>query len=220
MKPWQIMLEAQLTAGDAPAVLSRDLLMRFARHNQKRPVPPSSLTYWLKGAKTQGKLQPVQRGLYLNRFRSPPGLLTDAAAWLHKDAIVSLNTVLGDAGVLNNPSHVVTAVVPLNRNAPPPSLGRQHTQAGTFHFYGIPRHILEAGEGSERLDLYEWREQPRATPEKALIDWLYLADSPRSHRTWPSREDIDLDLLDSKRLKNLADAAGMSETLSHWLNKH
>lgn len=217
MKPWQIMLENRLSAADAPAVLSRDLLLRFARSGRERPLPPSSLTYWLKGAKARGKFQPVQRGLFLNRFRVPPGQLADAAAWLQSDTIVSLNTVLGDAGVLNNASHVVTAVVPVDRHAPRPSLGRQRTQAGTFHFFGIPRRIVEAGADHDRLALHQQHEQLRATPEKALLDWLYLAASPRSHRTWPPRGDIDLDLLDSKRLRRLAVAADMKEVLETWL---
>lgn len=217
MKPWQITLEDRLAAADAPAVLSRDLLARFARAGRESPLPSSSLTYWLKNAKARGKLQPVQRGLFLNRFRVPPGQLADTAAWLQNDAILSLNTVLGDSGVLNNPSHVITAVVPVDPRVPPPSLGRHRTQAGTLHFFGIPRRVVEAGADSDRLASDRPHEQPRATPEKALLDWLYLAASPRSHRTWPPHQDIDMDLLDSKRLRKLAVAAGMKEVLETWL---
>jgi hypothetical protein len=216
MKDWQAQLEAQLSARDAPAVMSRTLLARFARTAYGNSLPPSSLTYWLKQAQARNKLSAIQRGLFLNRFRVPVGQLADAAAWLRRDAVVSLNTVLGDAGVLNNPSHTVTAVVPVDRGGVLPRLGRQATRAGTFHFFGIPRRVFEAGSAADRLTEDARYEHPRATPEKALLDWLYLASSPRSHRTFPPRSDIDFELLNGKRLDRLAKAAGMLEVLRAW----
>jgi hypothetical protein len=216
MKDWQAQLETDLSASDAPAVMSRALLARFARTAYGQSLPPSSLTYWLKRARARGKLSMIQRGLFLNRFRVPAGQLADAAAWLRTDAVVSLNTVLGDAGVLNNPSHTVTAVVPVDRGNVLPRLGRQATRAGIFHFFGIPRRVLEAGSVADRLAEDARYEHPRATPEKALLDWLYLASSPRSHRTFPPLTDIDFELLDGKRLDRLAKAAGMVDVLHTW----
>ena len=218
MKPWQIKFETRLAQAAAPAVLSRDLLARMARSARADlPVAGSSLSHWLKSAEARGRLQRVQRGLYLNGFRSPPGRLADATDWLRRDAVVSLNTVLGEAGVLNNPVRVVTAVVPVDAGAPPPQLGRKHTAAGTFHFFGLPRRILEAGAARDRLQTDGGVEHARATPEKALLDWLYLAASPHSHRTWPARGDLDVDLLDSARLRKLARAARLTAILDAWL---
>lgn len=56
------------------------------------------------------------RGLYLNRFTSPPGRLADAVPHVRRDAIVSfsLHTALDEAGAYNNPPHGVTAFVPLD----------------------------------------------------------------------------------------------------------
>lgn len=218
MKPWQMALEAALSADDAPAVLDRDLLGRLSRTSRAGdPVPVSSLTHWLKAARARGKLQPVVAGLYINRFRARPGTLEDAAHWLKLDAVLSLNTVLGDAGVLNNPSHTVTAVVPIDPGAPPPKLGRMPTRAGMLQFFGLPRRILEAGEPEDRLAASIGEDHVRATPEKALLDWLYLGLSPRSRRTLPPKEDIDLDLLDRVRLKRLARTMGLEEALADWL---
>lgn len=217
MNDWRAILEEHLAAADAPAVLNRALLARFARSAKGRPVAPSSLSYWLKSARVRGKLPAVQRGLFLNRWRRPAGTLADAAPWLRTDAVVSLNSVLGDAGVLNNPSHAVTAVVPLDRGAPPPRLGRQRTRAGSLHFFGLPRRILEAGATADRLSREQQHDHPRATPEKALLDWLYLAASPRSHRTWPPPADLDMDLLNLQRLRRLAKAADMQDVLQTWL---
>lgn len=219
MKAWQMLLEERLGADDAPAVLNRDLLNRMACSARAGggPVPASSLTHWLKTARTRNKLLPVVAGLYLNRYRASPGSLADAVHWLRADAIVSLNTVLGDAGILNNPSQLVTAVVPLNRGAPLPKLGRQVTQAGTVQFFGLPRRILDAGETDDRLEPVASRDHARATSEKALLDWLYLAKSPRSRRTSPPKSDIDLALLNRRRLKRLAMAMDIKLELDTWL---
>ncbi|HET7176969.1 MAG TPA: hypothetical protein VFK21_13315, partial [Gammaproteobacteria bacterium] len=80
MKPWQLRLEEALRADAAPAVLSRDLLARMARSARGgEDLPASSLTHWIRAAARNGRLQPVLRGLYLNRWRSRPVTLADAA---------------------------------------------------------------------------------------------------------------------------------------------
>ena len=115
MKAWQISMEQLLGDADAPPVLTRDLLDRFARSARDgKSVPKSTLSLWIQRAADAGKLVFVQRGLYLNQFRAVPGRLADTVPLLHKDAVVSLNTVLGDSGVLNNPSNTVTAIVPFD----------------------------------------------------------------------------------------------------------
>lgn len=218
MKAWQIRLERELSADNAPPILTRDLLARFARTARNgSALADRSLSHWLGTTAARNKLTMLQRGLYLNQFRAVPGTAADATSYLRTDAVVSLNTVLGDTGVLNNPSRIITAVVPIDRSAPPPKLGKLRTKAADFHFFGLPRRILDAGEADDRLDQSGRYEHPRATSEKALIDWLYLAHSPRSARTLPPRGDIDVDLLDTPRLTRLANASGLSEELESWL---
>ncbi|MEF8834212.1 MAG: hypothetical protein V5A42_05065 [Halofilum sp. (in: g-proteobacteria)] len=219
MKPWQIRLQRTLVRADAPPVLTRDLLSRFARTARDgSAIPASSLTHWVRQAVAEERLRPVQRGLWLNGFRARPGQPADAAAWLRPEAVVSLNTALGDAGVLNNPVRTVMAVVPLDAGAPPPKLGRLETRVGAFHFHGIPRRIMEAGAAEDRLEMTATWDHARATPEKALIDWLYLANSPRSRRTPPPRDDLDPDLLDRPRLQRLADAVGLAARVDEFLD--
>lgn len=216
MIAWQSRLASALAEPGAPPVLPRDLLRRFARSARGQPVPESTLTLWIGNATATGQLQAVQRGLYLNRFRNRPGQLVDAIPFFHRDAVVSLNTVLGDAGVLNNPSRVVTAIVPIDTGFPAPKLGRRRSLSGTFHFYGMPRRILEAGTVSDRLQPPERFEHLRATPEKALLDCLYLGRSPRSGRTPPPPGDLDVDMLDRRRLRRLAKAAYLTDALNEW----
>ena len=218
LKAWHRRIEHTLSAAEAPPVLTRDLIDRFARSARDgRPVPASTLSLWIAREADAGKLERVQRGLYLNRFHFVYGTLADAVPFFHKDAVVSLNTVLGDAGVLNNPSNTVTAVVPLDAGSPMPHLGRKTTAAGRLHFFGLPRRILQAGETRDRLEAEHRYTHARATPEKALIDWLYLARSPRSKRTMPVRADVDLTLLKQARLRRLAKATGLVDELKSWL---
>lgn len=63
----------------------------------------------------------------------------EAAVWLRPGAVISLQTVLGDAGVWNNYTGWVTAVVPLSSRYTTPSLGTVATGAGTFVFRGVPK---------------------------------------------------------------------------------
>ena len=221
MKAWQSKMRQLLSDTDAPPVLTRDLLKRYSRSaNTNQSVATSSLTYWQRSMSASENLRPIQRGLYLNCFRAKPGVLADSIAWFHSDAVVSLNTVLGDSGVLNNPTTVVTAVVPIDRGRHPPArLGRKTTQAGVVHFFGIPRHILQAGEARDRLEAEEQHEHLRATPEKALVDWIYLGLSPRSRRTPPPRDDIDMERLDRRRLRRLIQATNLEQEFAAWLDQ-
>ena len=57
----------------------------------------------------------------------------------------------------------------------------------------------------------------RATPEKALLDWLYLAKSPRSAVSPPALHDVEHDALNKRRLMRLARAMKLEDTLAQWL---
>lgn len=217
MTPWQIALERQLSGADAPGVLTLGAIARAAEIHRGSPIANSSLQHWIKGAAERGRLQRVYKGLYLNAFRSPPGRLLEAAPHLRRDAVISLHSALAEAGAINNPPRVVTAVVPIDAGAPPPSLGTVRTPKGIFSFRGLPRRVLEAGKIEDRLDTVRHQDVPCATPEKALLDWLYLAASPRSDLTVPARHDIDVGALDKKRLQRLAEAASTRVLLEAWL---
>ena len=54
----------------------------------------------------------MTRGLYLNQLAAPRPAAAEAAGFIRTRAIVSLQTVLGEAGVTNNFSDVVTSVLP------------------------------------------------------------------------------------------------------------
>lgn len=210
---WSTRLELALAEPAALRVLDRKSLMGLAQ--EVRPgVSEPTVERWIQDAVGANRLQRVVRGLYLNRLISPPAQLVEAAVWLRPGAVVSLQTVLGDAGVWNNYTGWVTAVVPLSPRYAIPSLGRLEAAAGTFVFRGMPEGVLEAGPEEERLA--PGTTYRRATSEAALLHWLYLSHSPRS-RMSPPPADLELAALDARRLKRLARAMRLSEQLDAWL---
>lgn len=210
---WRTRLELALAEPGALRVLDRKSIVGLARA-VRTGVSEPTVERWIQDAIGANRLQRVVRGLYLNRMINPPAQLTEAAVWLRPGAVVSLQTVLGDAGVWNNYTGWVTAVVPLSRRYAIPSLGRLEAAGGTFIFRGLPERVLEAGHEDDRLASgISYR---RATPEAALLHWLYLSNSSRSRMSAPP-SDLEPRSLDSRKLKRLARAMSLSEQLESWL---
>jgi len=179
----------------------------------RRDLSKPSVERWIREAVAANRLQRVVRGLFLNRLIVPAPRLCEAAVWLRPGAVISLQTVLGDSGVWNNHTDWVAAVVPLSSRYTTPSLGRLDTEGGTFVFRGVPERVLETGAEHDRF--VAGLDYRRATPEAALLHWLYLSNSPRS-RMSPPPLDLDLGELDLKRLKRLTAAMRLDANLSSW----
>ncbi|WP_129781726.1 hypothetical protein [Peristeroidobacter soli] len=209
---WDTRLELRLSESDAARVLNTSTLYRLARHEQSQ-LSRASLERWIHDALASRRLIKVVRGLYLNRMATPPAELAEAATWLRPGCVVSLQTVLGDSGVWNNYTAMVTAVVPFASDRPRPSLGMRSTLAGRFQFRGIPESVLVAGREADRLA--DVRGYLRATPEAALLHWLYLAASAHSNLLAPPL-DIDMEALNAARLRRLAEAMDLSDELAQW----
>ena len=210
---WTTRLEVALADSDALRVLDKTSIVRVARDMRSELSEPT-VERWIQEAVSANRLQRVVRGLYLNRLINPPAQLSEAAVWLRPGAVISLQTVLGDAGVWNNFTDWVTAVVPLSRRYTTPSLGRLETAAGIFVFRGLPETVLEAGREEDRL--VSGTTYRRATPEAALLHWLYLSNSPRSRMSEPPL-DLDRATLHVQRLRRLSRAMRLSELLEQWL---
>jgi hypothetical protein len=82
----------------------------------------------------------------------------------------------------------------------------------------MPVRLLDehAGALEDRLDLDV--SYARATPEKALLDWIYLGASPRTKLSGPPL-DIDLDKLKMPRLRRLAKAMDLGTALASYLSR-
>jgi hypothetical protein len=213
---WSTRLELVLAEPSALRVLDTASIIQVAK-NVRRDISKPSVERWIHEAVAANRLQRVVRGLFLNRLIAPPAQLCEAAVWLRPGAVISLQTALGDSGVWNNYTPWVTAVVPLSSRYTTPSLGRVETGGGTFVFRGISERILEIG--AERDRLVTGVDYRRATPEAALLHWLYLSDSPRSRMSAPPL-DLDLGVLDLKRLKRLATVMQLADSLAIWRDRN
>jgi hypothetical protein len=85
------------------------------------------------------------------------------------------------------------------------------TNAGRQLFY---KHGINTV-GIERIIEHADVKYPRATPEKALLDWLYLGASRYSKMAGPPL-DLELERLDASRLRRLARGMGLTEELAEW----
>ena len=213
---WSTRLELLLAEPSALRVLDTPSIIQLAR-NVRQGISKPSVERWIRQAVAAIRLQRVVRGLFLNRLITPPPQLCEAAVWLRPGAVISLQTALGDSGVWNNHTEWVTAVVPLSSRYTTPSLGRVETEGGTFVFRGVPEHVLETGAENDRLVAgVDYR---RATPEAALLHWLYLSNSPRSRMSTPPL-DLDLGELDLKRLRRLAIGMRLDANLTTWRDRN
>jgi hypothetical protein len=209
---WSTRLELVLAEPGALRVIDTASIIRLAK-DVRQDISKPSVERWIQEAVAANRLQRVVRGLFLNRLITPPAQLCEAAVWLRPGAVISLQTVLGDSGAWNNYTDWVTAVVPLSSRYTTPSLGRLETQGGTFVFRGMPERVLETGAENDRLVTgIDYR---RATPEAALLHWLYLSGSSRSRMSTPP-SDLDLGELELKRLTRLAAAMRLEADLRSW----
>lgn len=180
--------------------------------------PPSRPTFerWLQIACASGRLRKVREGVYLNAMGNRQVSPAAAAGHIRRAAVPSLSWVLEQEWALNNFGDVVTCVVPQSPGQPVPSVGSVRTPMGEFRFRAMPAHVLEP----VGVDVADWRDSrflhPRATPEKALCDWIYLGLSARSTLPLPPL-DLDMERLDTARLRRLTKAMGIEAGYLSWL---
>jgi hypothetical protein len=205
---------AILLGAEAPRVLTVPAIAAILADRRKLPAR-NTVFRWIRLQTAAGALRPVTRGLYINQLASPQPTAADAAGFVRSAAIVSLQLVLGEAGVTNNYSDIVTCVLPQSRGHSP-SVRAVRAERAEFRFHAMPARLLDsrAGELEDRMDM-DFR-YPRATPEKALLDWIYLGASPRTRIAGPPL-DIDASRLDRPRLRRLAKAMGVSIDLNAYL---
>jgi hypothetical protein len=181
----------------------------------RRKLPArNTLFRWVRNQVAGGALRPMTRGLYLNQLAAPRPAAAEAAGFIRTGAIVSLQTVLGEAGISNNFPDVVTSVLSHERGHVS-SVRPVKAADIEFRFHSMPARLLDdrAGELEDRMDLDV--KYPRATAEKALLDWLYLGASKYSKMAGPPL-DLELERLVASRLRRLARTMGLTEELAAW----
>ncbi len=211
---WKVRLDRRLIESDVEA-WTTGMLWNEASSNA---APPSRPTFerWLAKACASGWLRKVRNGLFLNAAGNKSVSVGAAAGYIKQTAVPSLAWVLEQDWILNNMGDVITCVVSLTPGLPVPNLSPVKTPLGEFRFRAMPWHVYEL----DALEVHDWRDNrfahPRATPEKALCDWLYLAASPRSP-TRPPPLDLEAARLDSDRLQRVASAMAIQQHLDEWL---
>lgn len=201
---WHDRVEMRLRGPRAPRVMSRAALSRYAQ--QMESVSESSVTRWIRYCLETEKLRPVVRGVFINNLAIRPVLDDEAIQHVVPEATVSLQRVLGASGVLNNPSRVITAVVPGPAGGKPQVI---ESALGEIRVYSLPAERLFAGQRDDRLDLTQ--PYPVATPERALVDWFCLHQiAPETMPALPY-QDIDWDMLVWQRIERLSEAAGVRD---------
>jgi len=199
---WRYLLLGALEAPSAPRVCATADLASLVRKFRPSATPLTVRTV-IEGLVQARALTKVSRGVYLNRRCRPAAELNEAAQHIRQGAVISLETVLGECGFLNNPPVIVTAVVPQLRNYVP-NVGQLKTSGGqVFRFNALPERFFPSTSEDRTLMLQSGRFCPVAKPEVAVLHWLRLALSPRS-RMLRLPQDVDFSVLDIELLRQLA----------------
>lgn len=197
----------------SPPILTTAQIDRLAASLKTPNIAQSTVLRAIEELARQGQLRKINSGLYMNLASTPPGAPAAAASHIRRGAMVSLLTVLADAGLTNNYTTEIWCIVPLIKGLPL-SVGTVETRVATFRFHAIPENILFAPLRADLLDVSV--RYPRATPEAALCHYLYLCESPRSRLSHPPKE-VELDDIDQDRLHRVAKAMGIEAALKNWL---
>lgn len=210
---WKQEVERLLFEGPAPEVVTTAMVRAMTIAGREHPPSAATFARWMRELSETGKLREVIKGVYLNRLGHRNASPAAAAGYVRFGSIVSLSWVLEQAGITNNFGDTITCVIPTRSDWPNPQVGDRQTVAGPFRFFGMPAHVVDAGKFEDSRDLrYEY---PRATPERAFADWIYLGASPRSRLSRPPM-DLEMSGLNRTRLKRLVSAMGISQAYEAW----
>lgn len=211
-----------LSSGGAPRVLTRNALRRvIERVNPMDGTAAHTIAESLVGVKA---LHKVTDDVFLNYLATPLPSPAEALRLVVPGGYLSLHMVLGQCGVLNNPSNLYTCVHPSSSTAPEGEIllvGRRfatNNPAPLFHVYSLSPDIPRGEQFEEHID--SKFSYPRATPERAFCDWLYLARSDVKALGAEPPLDCDMNQLDTDRLSRIAVHMGVNDELDVWLEKH
>jgi len=184
-----------------------------------RPSSPNTSRALSEMFVKAGALRRVSGGIFLNRRATPPAEMTEVAKYLRAGAVVSLHSVLGRCGFLNNiPDEVVMAVVPTSATKRP-SLGEVTTSSGNrFWFFGLAEKFFPSTPQERWEMLAPGAQCETFRPEAALLHWIHLADMQRSSLTLPP-VDVDMSALNEELLGSLANRWGLTQALASWKQK-
>jgi len=212
-------LRTAIMDNDAPRVLGRKTLANMINEINGSEVPQNKLTRIIHFCTEVGLINKIQRDVYTNAMALPVPVIDEVAEVVSPGCRISLQRALGAYGIANNPSNIITVVVPF-KPGETPKLGSIIVGDRQFRLHGMPQAVFDSGE-PEDVEARWNRPIPGtvrlATPEKALLDWIYLGTSRQSNMTLPPYGDIHLEDIDVNRLNRLAKAANLEGPADRWL---
>jgi hypothetical protein len=211
---WKFAVMGALSSSKARRIYTAGEFQEFVRAFRPGVTAPTarSASELLVSA---GALRRVSSGVFLNRRAVPPTELTEVAAHIRGGAIISMHSVLGECGFLNNPSDIVMAVLPTSTTKRP-RLGEVTTSTGdVFRFFGLAEKFFPATDTDRFRMLQQGRPCEMFRPEAALLHWLHLAGMQRSSMTMPPA-DVDRSALDEELLADLAYRWDLRRALGDW----
>ncbi len=162
-------------------------LPRLFRTQDVRKVAPHAAVF-LSRAHSNGYIERLARGSYINSFlKGMPGV-EEVACFLKPPAYISCEWALNRHGILLQAPRVCT-VVTLH-----PAVGRNRRvtyQGMVIEFSRIAPRLFCGFTHQDGVSM--------ASPEKALLDVLYL------HGDLPAHDELDLDRIDKDELLNLSE---------------
>lgn len=182
----------------AARVITPPILIKIAKESLGVDLAETTANHNLAALTRDGFLKNPTRGLYLNMLAEPQPTIAEIAPQVRSGAVISLQYVLGQCGILNNPTPWITCVVPRTQTSK--MAGKIDIDGTVFSFSSMKKSAM--CEDRPDLALQPYALIPTATPEKALADWIYLA---KNSRKWsaPPMFDIDLNALDMKIMDEL-----------------
>ena len=205
----------------APRVLTATTIRRLIeRHNFADAAASDTIINSLVNVKA---LHRVTDNVYLNYLQLPMPSPAEALRIAVPDGFLSLHTVLGQSGVLNNPTFTYMCVRKasiLQRETEIDLIGSRFSNKNPsplYHVYAMEKGYI-LGMQADHID--SSFSYPRATVERAFCDWLYLAAEERQIISSPPPLDCDISLMDMDRLERVASDLGVTDDLQLWLERH
>lgn len=214
---WKFALLGGLAAQGVPRIFSAAEFHQFIQ-SYRQGASAATARDVAAALISAGALRRVSSGLFLNRRGTPLVELSEAASRLRAGAVISLHSVLGECGFLNNPAAIVTAVLPTSP-AKRPRLGETITSSGdVFRFYGVGEKFFPVTPDDSFELLQPGRACDMFRPEAAFLQWLHLGSMERSTLTLPPM-DVDMAQLDLELLNRLAARWSLERHLDNWMKE-
>lgn len=186
-----------------------DFFQQIVNSNQKKKTCHLLIDEYSKN----NLITEIHPGLYINDCKTPYPQHEEAALAIDQNAIISMHSILGEYGIINNTSDIITSVVnkPIQKD-----FFYIKNNNRKFRFYPINFNDKNLKLSKNDL-LIEHPYIKKYVPEKAFCDMLFLAQSFENDKITPPL-DSDYDSLDTDKVLFIAQKMNIDTSLKQWLN--